>query len=194
MGEPQVLAPRVEAAAAAVGALDHGAQPAVAAREHALEQAGLGVAVLERDRPALHRVAQQPQPAVELRRAHLRGPRERRVGLGDVRRHADRDAEALVAGVASGLPRAVAQLEDGAEIVVRLGGQSAHEVELGARVALARRRGHGGHELGLRVVLVDHVAHALAAGLGRQGDGSGSAAHQGIDQERADTVDAQRRQ
>ena len=49
-------------------------------------------------------------------------------------------------------------------------------------------------DLLVRQALVDHVAHALAARLGRQRDRARAAANQRLDQERADAVDAQRRQ
>src|SRR5262249_50695128 len=103
--ELQVLAPRVEAAAAPVGFLDRGAETAVAAREHALEQRRFRVTILERHRLAVRRLPQHAEPAVQLRRPDLCGPGERRVRLGHVRRDAGGDAEVAVALVARALPR-----------------------------------------------------------------------------------------
>lgn len=161
----QVLAPGVEAAAATEGRLHGLAEPAVTAREDALEQRGLRVAVLERDGFAPGRLAQHPEPAVELRGRELLRPRERRVRLGHVRRDARGDPEAAVALRAGALPRPGREVGDGPEVVVGLARQPAHEVELRAGVALARRGRDRAQQLLLGVVLVDHVAHPLAAGL-----------------------------
>ncbi len=59
-------------------------------------------------------------------------------------------------------------LDDPAHVLVLLGRQADHEVELHA-VPAAREDALGrGHELLFGDVLVHHVAHALRAGLGRE--------------------------
>ena len=64
--------------------------------------------------------------------------------------------------------------DDAAHVLVLLGGQADHEVELHLRPA-AREDALGGFEqLLLGDVLVDHVAHALRAGLGREGETGGA--------------------
>src|ERR671920_1275047 len=83
--EGEVLAPAVEPAALAPHPLDHPADPAVAAREQALDDARLAVVVAQPDRPAdaavgVDGLAEQPEPGVDRLGAGLPGPLERRGG------------------------------------------------------------------------------------------------------------------
>ncbi len=59
----------------------------------------------------------------------------------------------------------------GQQVVVGLGGQARHEVELDLLGAGGEGAPHAGHDVLLGDVLVDHVAQALAARLGREGEG-----------------------
>src|SRR3712207_7086358 len=83
----EVLAPAVEPAALAPHPLDHPADPAVAAGEQALHDAGLAVVVAQADRAAdaavgVDGLPEQPEPGVDRLGAGLPGPLERRVRLG----------------------------------------------------------------------------------------------------------------
>ena len=169
-----MLAPAVEAAAVAPHGLDDLADAAVTAREQALDDAGLAVVVAEPDGRAValvgaDRLAQLGQAGVGLLGAELRGPLERRVRLGH--EAADRDGAADVAAardLAAGLDDPLGELGDLEHVLVGLGGQAAHEVELHLAPAGAVGRGDGVDEVLLGDHLVDHLADALGPALGRE--------------------------
>ena len=123
----EVLAPAVEPAAVAPDLLDDRADPAVAAREQSLDDAGLAVVVAEADRPAVplvgaDDVAQLLQPLVGGLVVELGGPLERRVRLGHEAADRDRAADVVAAGdlaaLGDHLLRQVGDLED---VLVGLG-------------------------------------------------------------------------
>src|SRR4051794_39925082 len=132
----EVLGPAVEAAARAPYLLDDPADPTVTAGEQSLDDPGAAVVVAEPDRPPVPLVgadvlAELAEPFVGGLVVELRGPLERRVRL----RHeaADRDGapDVVAAGdlatLGDHLLREVRDLED---VLVGLGRQAAHEVEL----------------------------------------------------------------
>ena len=65
------------------------------------------------------------------------------------------------------------QVGDGIDVRVGLGRQPDHEVELQRLDAPADQPLGGAQDVGLGEVLVDHAAHALRAGLGRDRDATG---------------------
>ena len=119
-------------------------------------------------------------------------PLERRVGFRHVCGHADGDPRTPVAlDPARHLERAGAGSHDLANVVVFLGGQPNHEVELHL-VPSTREHALGGlHELLFGDVLVDDVAHALAAGLGRERQASRALTLQVVEHVLAQPVRAQ---
>ena len=106
----------------------------------------------------------------------LRRPLERRVGLGDEPADRHRAADVVLAGDLAALGdhvhRHVGDLED---VLVRLGRQAAHEVQLHLAPAVAVRGGDGPDQVLLRDHLVDDLAHALGAALGREGQAGAAA-------------------
>ena len=177
----ELVLPRVEARARSVRPLEHRPEPPVAPREDPLEPRG--VAVVHPEVDALGRAPLVVQPALLLahgvRRVHG-APLERRVRLGHVRRHAHRHgrgaapvglpllAERVLHPLADA-PRPLADLHDLADVGLLLRGEADHEVELHLRPAAGEDPLGGLHELRLGDVLVDDVAHPLAAGLGGEG-------------------------
>ena len=117
------------------------------------------------------RLAQLVEPRVGLLRAELGGPLERGVRLGH--EPADRDGAADVAAaadLAARLDDALGHLGDLEHVLVGLGGQPAHEVELDLSPARPVRGGDGADEVVLGHHLVDDLADALGAALGREGE------------------------
>ena len=164
------LLPAVEARAGAPRVLDHRRHPPIAAGQEALDPRHAAVVVLQPQLAIAHGHAQERLLAADLGVGVLRAPLQRRVRLGHVRRHADRDLGLAAADHAlADAQHALAGLDDAAHVVVLLGGQADHEVQLDpvppALEDLAGRL----LDVGLGDVLVHHVAHALSAGLGREG-------------------------
>ena len=122
----------------------------------------------------LERHAQRPRArrqqlllARDLLLAVHRRPLERRVRLGDVGRHRrDHLRAALVA--APDLLHARRGLDDAEHVLVGLGRQPDHEVELHAREPAAEHAVRRFDDVLFGDVLRDHVAHALRPGLGRE--------------------------
>src|SRR6478609_3454222 len=177
----EVLAPAVEAAAVLVDGPDDGADPAVAAGEQALDDAGLAVVVAEADvlaelAVAADRVAQLGEPLVGGLGGQLRGPLERGVRLGDEAADRDRAADVVGAGDLAALGDDVlrhgADLED---VLVGLGGQAAHEVQLHLAPAVAVRGGHRVDQVLFGDHLVDDLADPLGAALGGEGEAGAAA-------------------
>ena len=100
----------------------------------------------------------------------LRGPLERRVRLGHEPADRDRAADVVAAGDLAALRdhllREVGDLQD---VLVGLGGQAAHEVELHLAPARGVRRRDRADQVLLGDHLVDHLAHPLRAALGGEG-------------------------
>ncbi len=173
-GEGEVLGPAVEAAALAPDPLDDGADPAVAAREQTLDQRRLAVVVAHPDRAPERLVgvdgrAQLAQPVVDGLGIGLRGPLERRVRLGHEAADRDRAADVLVpGGLPAGPDDVVGHLGDLEDVLVGLGGQAAHEVELDLAPALGVRGRGGADQVVLADHLVDDAAQPLRAALGRE--------------------------
>jgi hypothetical protein len=89
--------PAIEPRARAPHGLDHVRQPAIAAREDALDERDAAVVVLEPHAAIAIGVAQHLLLATDLVLGILRGPLQRRVRLGHVRADADRDLGLLAA-------------------------------------------------------------------------------------------------
>jgi hypothetical protein len=197
----EVLAPPVEAPTVTPDGLDDPPDPPVAAREQALDDAGPAVVVAEADGRAVaavgaDRLAQQRQPRVGLLGAELGGPLERRVRLGH--EAADRDGAPDVrrpADLAPGLDDPLGELGDLQDVLVGLGRQPAHEVELHLPPAGGVRGGHRADEVLLGDHLVDDLADALGAALGGEGQpGASAVAGQLVGQVDVEGVDPGRRQ
>ena len=111
---------------------------------------------------------------------------------------ADRDGAAdvlLPAGLPAGLDHLDGEVGDLQHVLVGLGGQPAHEVELHLAPAVGVRRRHRADEVLLGHRLVDHPADALAAALGGEGQAAApSVAGQLVGQRDVEGVDAGARQ
>src|SRR5690606_20118718 len=193
----EVLAPAVEAAAVLVDRADHRADAAVAAGQQALDDAGLAVVVAEADGAAVllvaaDLVAQLAEAFVGLLGGELRGPLEGGVGLGDEAADGDRAADVVGAGDLAALgDHAGGHVGDLQDVVVGLGGQAAHEVQLDLAPAVAVGRGDGADEVVLGDHLVDDLADALRAALGGEGEaGTAAVAGQFVGQVDVEGVDA----
>ena len=197
----EVLAPAVEPAAVAPHRLDDPADPAVAAGQQSFDDARAAVVVAEADRPAVplvgaHVVAQLLQPRVGGLPVELGRPLERRVRLGHEPADRDRAADVVAAGdlaaLGDDLLRQVGDLQD---VLVGLGGQPAHEVELHLPPAVGVRRRDGPDQVLLGDHLVDHLAHPLRAALGGERQpGAAAVAGELVGQRDVEGVDPGRRQ
>ena len=192
--ELQPLIPRVEARAVLPRALEHVAEGAIAAREDALQHARRRVVRAQRHRAVRPGgVLEDPLLARHLVEAVHRAPLKGRVRLGHVDAHAHSDLGAALRGPLADLHRAHARLDDAANVVVVLGGQADHEVELHlgppAREHALRRL----EELLLGNVLVHDVAHALRSSLRREGEPRRANALDLVEEIRLQAVSAQRR-
>ena len=131
--ELELLVPRVEARAGLVSVLDHVAQRAVAARDHAFEPAALGVVHLEAHVAVARALPEHLLLALHgLMAVHL-APLERGVRLGHVGAHADHHARLLADQTAADRRCLQARLDDAEHVFVLFGGQADHEVELHVR-------------------------------------------------------------
>ena len=126
------------------------------------------------DRLVLHTVAQKIHAAQRLLGRNLAIPLERRLRLGNEQR--DRRAHPHVTamlgrhGSLRPIVGALHKARDALDVVVGLGGQTDHEVELAAAPSRLKRSVDGPEQVVLRHVLVDHVAQALRTRLGREGE------------------------
>ncbi len=113
--------------------------------------------------------------------------------LGHVRRHRHGHLGPLGHVLAPDAQHALAGLDDADDVLVLLGGQADHEVELHAVPAAPEHPlGALGH-VRLGDVLVDHVAHALGPGLGREGEAGDAHLRHLVEELLAQAVGAQRR-
>ncbi len=116
--------------------------------------------------------------------------------LGHESADGHRAADVVLAGDLAALgddvDRHVADLE---HVLVGLGGQAAHEVQLHLAPAVAVRGGDGPDQVLFRDHLVDDLAHALGAALGGEGQaGAATVAGQLVGQVHVERVHAGRRQ
>ena len=197
----EVLAPAVEAAAVTPHGLDDGADAAVAAAQQALDDAGLAVVVAHADaRTELlvgsDGVLELLEPLVRGLGRQLTAPLERRVRLRHEPADGDGAADVLAAAhLAPGLDDAARHVGDLQDVLVGLGGQAAHEVQLHLTPARAVCGGNGVDEVVLGDHLVDDLADALAAALGRERQTRAAAvARQLVGEVDVERVDARRRQ
>lgn len=112
--------------------------------------------------------------------------------LGHEAADGDRAADVVLAGDLAALgdhvDRHVTDLED---VLVGLGGQAAHEVQLHLTPAVAVRGGHRPDQVLLGDHLVDDLAHPLGAALGGEGEtGAAAVAGQLVGQVHVERVDA----
>ena len=171
----EVLAPPVEAAAVLPGRADDPANSAIAAGEQSFDLAGLAVVVAEPDRPGVPAVAadgfaQLGQPGVNGLVVALRRPLERRVRLGHERADRHRAPDVAMSGdLAPSVDDLLGQVGNREHVLVGLGGQPAHEVELHLPPAVAVRRRDRAQQVVLADHLVDDPSHPLGAAFGGEG-------------------------
>ena len=148
------------------------AHAAVAAGHDGLEAAEIRLVIAVVDAFGVQvRLQQVYAPQVFLRR-DLRRPLERREGLGDKIGRGQIDGQAALFPVpvfSPDLQDLVDQLGDADDVLVRLGRQAQHEIELHAVPAAGECRGAGFQNLMLGDIFVDRVTQALRASLGRKG-------------------------
>ena len=193
--EFELVVPGVEVRPAAIGPLQHVGERPVPAGEDALEHAGVGLVGAE-----LHGAVRTGGVAEDLllpgdlgERVH-RGPLKGRVRLG----HVGGDAHRHLGGAAAGgalahRHRARAGLHDAAHVVVGLGGQADHEVELHLPPAAGKDALGRLVELLLGDVLVHHVAHPRCARLRSEGEPGGAHLLDLVEQLGLEAISAQRR-
>ena len=177
--EVKILAPGVELGPVLPGVLQHVGQAAVAPGEDGLQIAGLGVMPVVGDGTVpLQSVPQQVHPPLVLLHRDLGVPLEGSVGLGDKPGGGHGDAHPAGA-VGSALPPALVhlpgQISDAQHVLVGLGGQAQHEVELYAAPAAGEGGAAGLQQVLLPQILVDGVAQTLCARL--RGKGQTALAH-----------------
>ena len=195
--EGEVLAPAVELAAVAPDPLDDPADPAVAAGEQSLDHAGLAVVVAQADGAADAAVLVD-----RLRAAAAAGGRSSRrwpgrpTGTGCAAWARTRRCDTVqrmslrAAGLAAGPDHLDGQLGDLQHVLVGLGRQTAHEVELHLAPAVGVGGRHRADQVLLGHRLVDHPADPLAAALGGEGQaGAPSVAGQLVGQGDVEGVD-----
>ena len=172
--EVKAVRPAVEAQAAAVRLEQDRVELPVAARKHGLEEARLRAVVVDGQLARGHRGFQQLLLSLERLDRILAEPLERREGLRHKRRRADRDGRALallaVFGLIIPIDHLLAELRDAGDVLVGLGRQADHEIQLHLGPAVVEGDRNGPLELVLQHVLVDDIAQALRAGFRRKGE------------------------
>ena len=185
--ELQLVAPAVEAAAEPEGRLDGVPNIAVAARQHALQQRRLDVVELDADPLfAAHSLEDGSLLFGQLLSRRHRQPLERCVRLG----HEVGDGGGHVDALLERRDR-LRELGDAGDVVVGFSRQADHEVEFDQPPAQLEGHSRGVEYLLLAYALVDRVAQALSARLGR--DREARLAHAG-DQLEQFSIDARRAQ
>ena len=193
-----MLGPAVEPLAGAVRVQHGGGEAAVAQRERAFERAlprvvRLDVEVAVAGPQLAQLVAEQAVLPPRLLQRDHRVPLEGREGLGaeggDA--HVDLGARVQLLPAPQRLP---AQLHDGAHVLVALGGQADHEVELHQVPAGFEDGVDRVEQVLLGVALVDHAPHPLGSGLRRDGEAALAHALDLLGEVRAHRLGAQRRQ
>src|SRR5215212_1521662 len=170
----EVLAPAVEAAAIAPDRLDDLADPAVAAAQQSLDCARLAVVIAEPDRSAVLAIPpdciqQLAQPGVNRFVTTLTGPLEGSVRLGYECPDADSAPDvAATADRSSSCDHLLCQIRNGQHVLVGLGRQAAHEIELHLTPAVRVRRCYRANQILLGDHLVDYLAQPLGTALGRE--------------------------
>ena len=195
--EGEILLPRGEVLALVPRRFDHPAKAPVAAGNDGLHIARVGIVPVVGDGFRQHILAQQLHAALVLLLGDLRLPLKRRVRLGHEPRGRDRDAHAAVLvarALAPGVHDVGRDLGNAEHILVRLGRKSQHEVELDRAVAAGKGAAAGGQQVLLGEILVDGVAQALRAGLGRKGQAGLSSLLQSLHERHGEVVGAQARQ
>ena len=162
----EILRPGVEPRTAAPGLLDRGGNPAVSARQDALEQAALDVVNLDRHRPQLDTRPQVPVGPVEVPARLHAVPLVGRVRLGHEVGHRGRDL-GVAAGDLLANPRdRLGHLDDPVEVGLVLAWQPAHEVELDLAPASSERLGAAFIKIFIVDWLANLFAHVVARDLG----------------------------
>src|ERR1035437_5181279 len=197
----EVLAPAVEPGTVTPGRLDDLADTAVTAGQQSFDDAGFAIVIAETDGRGVppvapDRVAQLLQPRVGLRCAELGAPLERGVPFGDEPTDGDGAPDVTLTGDPSpGLDHPLGEVGDLEHVIIGLGGQTAHEVELHLTPAGRVGRGDGVDQVVLADHLVDDLADALGATLGSERQaGTASAPGQLVGQVNVEGVDTGRRQ
>ena len=166
----ELLVPPVETGAEAEGDLDQPRRPDVAPRQDPLEVAHPPVVGAEPEAVLPRAFVEEFLFPLDLGHRVLGAPLEGGVRLGDVARDGDRDPDPplrLPVADVAGLPAHVGDAED---VLVLLGRQPDHEIELGPVPAPREDPPAGLVDVLLADVLVDDVAHPLRAGLGGEGE------------------------
>src|SRR5665647_653136 len=170
----EVFAPAIEPGTVTPCRLDDLADSTVTATQQPFDDSGLAIVVAESDGRCItlvgpDHVTQLLQPRVGLLGAELGAPLERCVGLGHepADRHGATDV-ALTADPPPGLDDPLGQVGDLQHVLVGLGGQAAHEVQLHVAPAGGEGGSDGVDQVVLADRLVDHSANALGPGLGRE--------------------------
>ena len=158
-----------------------GGDASIAAAQQSFDDARLPIVVAKPDGPAIlpiaaDRIAQLGQPGVHGFMITLRSPLERRMGLG----HEAADAHCAAdvpppADLSTCGDHPLGELPDRQHILVGLGRQPAHEIQLDLPPALRVRRRDRPDQIILGDHLVDHLAQPLGAALGREGEAGASA-------------------
>ena len=167
-----MLYPGVKARARAPSIDDDGRHVTTGAGKRGLDERGLGIVVMHADGTVANARDKQLLATLDVVVVELRAPLERRGSLGDKDRnrdgHRDRAATSLGHHGTTELQHVIGQIGDGHDVLIALAGKAHHKVELHAVPAgLEGRLGRTVQVL-LGHVLVNDVAHALAAGLGRE--------------------------
>src|SRR5262249_50635933 len=142
--------------------------------QQALDEAGFPVVVTHADVAAeatlgVDRLAELAQPAVHSGWRSLGGPLEGRVRLGNEAADGDRAADVLAAtGSAAGTYHLVGHRGDLQHVLVGLGGQPAHEVQLHLPPAAGVGGADRADEVRFGDRLVDDAPNPLAAALWRE--------------------------
>ena len=158
-----------------------GADATIAATQQSFDDARLPIVVTETDGPAVlpitaDRIAQLGQPGVHGFMITLRCPLERGMRLGHEPTDAHRAADiSPSADLTTGGDHPLGQLRDRQHVLVGLGRQAAHEIQLDLPPAVRVRRRDRADQIVLGDHLVDHLAHPLGATLGREGEPGASA-------------------
>ena len=167
--EAEVLVPVVKSTAGPPRGLDHACEATVAPGENAFEEASLGSVELQRHGAIAHSGA---QPALDFQHT-LQGdhglPLERRMGLGHKWGDGHVDLSPSAKGLAC-LGHSLGDVHDPVQVLVGLGGQPDHEVELDQPPALSERLLAAAEQVSLLDVLVDDRAQAVSRGLRRYGE------------------------
>lgn len=189
------IGPAIELGSVLPGLIENRSQPAVTTGKHAFNNRQAGIVVVKRNRSICDVLLEQTLTTFKLRNRQLPKPLERRIWFRHEAGHGYRNLNPTTPlNLCIEVDDLLSQFCNTDDILVSLGRQSHHKIELDLFPALAERGATGTHEVLLRNALIDNIAQPLRTSLRRKRQARLADLLHLMRQINRETVDTQRRQ